>query len=164
MFQRLAIQQLKKVNDCCTCDLATPEKCFYGSSYAMMVIAQWNCTGSAMLDLMLKFGPFQLFPGRRLLLKGGKPVAVSSRALEILLVLLEKNGAVVSKQELMARVWPGTVVVDASLRVHLVALRKALRDERGDGGRGSYRQRLRTRLPLHRNHRQDGARRAAANR
>jgi len=104
----------------------------------MMVIARWNCTGSAMLDLMLKFGPFQLFPERRLLLNGGKPVAVSSRALEILIVLLEKNGDVVSKQELMARVWPGTVVVDASLRVHLVALRKALRDGRGEGSEASY--------------------------
>ena len=86
-----------------------------------------------MHDLTLKFGPFQLFPGRRLLLKGGKPVALSSRALDILIVLLEKNGDVVSKQELMARVWPGTVVVDASLRVHLVALRKALRDDCVDG-------------------------------
>src|SRR5471030_2226977 len=138
MFQRLAIPQLKKVNDCCTCDFATPMSCFYGSAYAMMVIARWNCTGSAMLDLMLKFGPFQLFPERRLLLNGGKPVAVSSRALEILIVLLEKNGDVVSKQELMARVWPGTVVVDASLRVHLVALRKALRDGRGEGSEASY--------------------------
>src|SRR5476649_2423582 len=138
MIQRLAIQQLKKVNDCCTCDFATPLSCFYGSAYAMMVIARWNCTGSAMLDLMLKFGPFQLFPERRLLLNGGKPVAVSSRALEILIVLLEKNGDVVSKQELMARVWPGTVVVDASLRVHLVALRKALRDGRGEGSEASY--------------------------
>src|SRR5476649_1076372 len=138
MFQRLAIQQLKKVNDCCTCDFATPLSCFYGSAYAMMVIARWNCTGSAMLDLMLKFGPFQLFPERRLLLNGGKPVAVSSRALEILIVLLEKNGDVVSKKELMARVWPGTLVVDASLRVHLVALRKALRDGRGEGSEASY--------------------------
>src|SRR5471030_3026167 len=108
-------------------------RCFYGSSYAMIVLALWICTGSPMLDPMLKFGPFQLFPGRRLLLKGGKPVALSSRALEILIVLLERNGDVVSKQELMARVWPGTIVVDASLRVHLVALRKALRDERCDG-------------------------------
>ncbi|WP_295992215.1 winged helix-turn-helix domain-containing protein [Rugamonas sp.] len=85
-----------------------------------------------MLDLMLKFGPFQLFPDRGLLLKGGKPVALSSRALDILAVLLEKDGEVVSKQELMARVWPGTVVVDASLRVHLVALRRALRGEHGE--------------------------------
>jgi DNA-binding winged helix-turn-helix (wHTH) protein len=57
-----------------------------------------------------------------------------SRALEILIALLERPGELVSKQELMARVWPNTFVEPANLTVHMSALRRALRDGR-DGNR-----------------------------
>ena len=53
---------------------------------------------------------------------------LSSRALEILIALTERAGEIVSKQELMAQVWPDTVVAENTLRVHVAALRKALRD------------------------------------
>ena len=54
----------------------------------------------------VSFGPFRLLPAQFLLLEGNKPVPLGSRALHILIVLLERPGELVSKQELMARVWP----------------------------------------------------------
>ena len=74
------------------------------------------------------FGPFRLFPAQRLLLEGNTPVRLGSRALEVLIVLLEQHGELVSKKVLMARVWPDTTVVEANLSVHVAALRRALRD------------------------------------
>jgi DNA-binding winged helix-turn-helix (wHTH) protein len=78
----------------------------------------------------VSFGPFRLLPTQFLLLEGDRPVRVGSRALEILVVLLERPGQLVSKQELMARVWPDVFVEPANLTVHLSALRRALRDGR----------------------------------
>jgi DNA-binding winged helix-turn-helix (wHTH) protein len=82
----------------------------------------------------VSFGPFRLFPTQFLLLEGDKPVPLGSRALEILVVLLERPGEVVSKQELMTRVWPNIFVEPANLTVHISALRRMLRDGR-DGHR-----------------------------
>src|SRR5262249_14178425 len=56
------------------------------------------------------FGPFRLLPTQFLLLEGDKPVSLGSRALEILIVLLERPGELISKQELMDRVWPNVFV------------------------------------------------------
>jgi predicted ATPase/DNA-binding winged helix-turn-helix (wHTH) protein len=80
----------------------------------------------------ISFGPFRLLPGQQLLLEDGKPVRIGSRALEILLALIENAGTVVSKQELIARTWPNIFVDEGNLRVHVAALRKAL----GDGQTG----------------------------
>jgi DNA-binding winged helix-turn-helix (wHTH) protein len=82
----------------------------------------------------ISFGPFRLLPTQFLLLESGKPVALGSRALEILIVLLEQPGELVSKQELTARVWPNVFVAPANLTVHMSRLRRALRDGR-DGNR-----------------------------
>jgi DNA-binding winged helix-turn-helix (wHTH) protein len=82
----------------------------------------------------VSFGPFRLLPAQRLLLEGDKPVPLGSRALELLTVLLERPGELVSKQDLMARVWPNLFVEPANLTVHVSALRRALRDGR-DGNR-----------------------------
>jgi len=82
----------------------------------------------------LSFGPFRLLPTQFLLLEGDKPVHLGSRALEILIALLERPGELIRKQELMARVWPNTFVEPANLTVHISALRRALRDGR-DGNR-----------------------------
>jgi DNA-binding winged helix-turn-helix (wHTH) protein len=76
----------------------------------------------------VSFGPFRLLPKQFLLLEGDKPVPVGSRALEILIALLERCGELVSKQDLMARVWPSVFVEPANLTVHMSALRRALRD------------------------------------
>ncbi|MBV8662453.1 MAG: transcriptional regulator, partial [Hyphomicrobiales bacterium] len=82
----------------------------------------------------VSFGPFRLFPTQFLLLEDDKPVPLGSRALEILIVLLQRPGELVSKQELMARVWPNVFVEPANLTVHMSALRRMLRDGQ-DGNR-----------------------------
>jgi len=74
------------------------------------------------------FGSFRSLPTRFLLLEGDEPVPLGSRARDILTVLLEHPGKLVSKQELMARVWPDTFVEPANLTVHISALRRMLRD------------------------------------
>jgi predicted ATPase/DNA-binding winged helix-turn-helix (wHTH) protein len=79
------------------------------------------------------FGPFRLFPKRRLVEKDGVPIGLSGRALDILILLTERAGEVVSKKELTARVWPDVVVTEGSLRFHVGVLRKAL----GDGQTGA---------------------------
>ena len=82
----------------------------------------------------VSFGPFHVLPTKFLLLEGDRPLPIGSRALEILLVLLERPGEVVSRRELMTRVWPNIFVEPANLTVHISALRRALRDGR-DGHR-----------------------------
>ncbi|WGD53158.1 transcriptional regulator [Bradyrhizobium sp. CB1650] len=82
----------------------------------------------------VSFGPFHLLPTQFLLLEGDTPVSIGSRALELLIALLERRGQLVSKQDLMARVWPNVFVEPANLTVHMSALRRALRDGR-DGNR-----------------------------
>ncbi|WP_213772720.1 winged helix-turn-helix domain-containing protein [Bradyrhizobium sp. dw_78] len=81
-------------------------------------------------DFALLFGPFRLFTKQGLLLEGDKPVRLGSRALDILIVLVEAAGELISKNELMARVWPDTNVEPANLTVHIAALRRALSDGR----------------------------------
>ena len=80
----------------------------------------------------ISFGPFQLLAEQRLLLKGGKPVRLGSRAFDILVTLVERAGEVVGKEELRARAWPRTFVEEANLKVQVRALRRALGD--GQGG------------------------------
>ena len=91
-----------------------------------------NPAGQALSEIA--FGPFRLLPTQFLLLEGDKSVPLGSRALEILIALLERPGELVTKQELMDRVWPNVFVEPANLTVHISALRRALRDGR-DGNR-----------------------------
>lgn len=81
----------------------------------------------------ISFGPFRLFPKQRLLLEADNPVRLGSRALDILIALLERPGQLVNKEELMSRVWPSVHVGPANLTVHVAALRRAL----GDGHDGN---------------------------
>jgi predicted ATPase/DNA-binding winged helix-turn-helix (wHTH) protein len=81
----------------------------------------------------LRFGRFALDPARKLLLAGDLPLRVGGRALDLLIALVERAGEVVSHEELVARVWPRTVVEESSLRVHMSALRKLLGDGAGAG-------------------------------
>ena len=77
------------------------------------------------------FDSFRLFPTQRLLTESDKPVHLGSRAFDILLALLERPGELVSKEELMAKVWPKTFVAPANLSVHISALRQALGEQWG---------------------------------
>ncbi|MGX5846657.1 winged helix-turn-helix domain-containing protein [Mesorhizobium sp. PL10] len=82
----------------------------------------------------ISFGPFRCLPFQFLLLESDKQVSIGSRSLEILIVLLERPGELITKQELMARVWPNVFVEPANLTVNMSALRRTLRDGR-DGNR-----------------------------
>jgi predicted ATPase/DNA-binding winged helix-turn-helix (wHTH) protein len=77
------------------------------------------------------FGSYRLIPAQRMLLEDGKPLRLGSRALDILLSLVESAGETIGKNQLIARTWPDTVVEENALRVHVAALRKALGDGRG---------------------------------
>ena len=80
----------------------------------------------------LAFGPFELdFVGRRLT-EAGRPVAIGSRALELLIALLERPGELVTKAELIARAWPDTQVEPSNIRVQMSAVRRALKDRSGE--------------------------------
>jgi predicted ATPase/DNA-binding winged helix-turn-helix (wHTH) protein len=72
------------------------------------------------------FGSFRLIPAQRTLFEDRKALRLGSRAFDILVALIERAGQTISKEELIARAWPDTVVEEAALRVHVAALRKAL--------------------------------------
>src|SRR5712672_760678 len=79
------------------------------------------------------FGPFRLFAAERLLEKADEPLQLGGRAFDILITLVERAGDVVTRKELLSRVWPDVIVEEANLRVHVAGLRKAL----GDGHDGA---------------------------
>ena len=65
----------------------------------------------------IAFGRFLLLPHRRELLADGRPVRLGGRAFDVLMALLEARGAVVSKNELMDRVWPDRIVEENYLQL-----------------------------------------------
>ena len=81
----------------------------------------------------LRFGPFGLSVGERILRRDGVVLPLGGRALDILLYLVERPGVVIAKQELMDHVWSDVTVEEGSLRVRVAAIRKAL----GDGQFGN---------------------------
>jgi predicted ATPase/DNA-binding winged helix-turn-helix (wHTH) protein len=81
----------------------------------------------------IAFGAFVLIESERRLLKEGQSVEVGGRALDLLLALTARAGEVVSRRELVERVWPDVTVEESSLRAHVRGLRKAL----GDGQNGA---------------------------
>lgn len=72
------------------------------------------------------FGPFQADTAKRLLLKDGQPVQVTTKVFDTLLLLLEHRGQVVEKDLLLSHLWPDTIVEEKNLAVNISALRKAL--------------------------------------
>ena len=79
---------------------------------------------------MIRIVNLTVFPDRRELLVDGAHVALGSRALDVLLILIEANGALVTKNELINRVWPTTIVSDNNLRVHVCGIRKVMGEHR----------------------------------
>jgi len=77
------------------------------------------------------FGPFRLLPERQLLMRDETPVRIGGRALDLLTVLVERPGEIVSKPELLTRVWPNTFVEEGNLKVNMAALRRALGEAHG---------------------------------
>jgi predicted ATPase/DNA-binding winged helix-turn-helix (wHTH) protein len=83
---------------------------------------------SALQGKIASFGPFRLRATERLLEKNGTTLKIGSRALDILITLLEHAPQVVNKRDLMRRVWGELIVDEVSLRFHVATLRKRLAD------------------------------------
>lgn len=77
-------------------------------------------------------GPFRVDLVRRVLLRDGEPVAITPKAFSLLLILLEKRGEVVSKEELIRGVWGTPDVSDANVMQNVSSLRKALGERAGE--------------------------------
>ena len=90
----------------------------------------WAWSSPAAADATLEFGRFRVLLRQRQLVADSGPIELGTRALDLLLVLLEADGSLVTKDELMSRVWPGIVVAEENLKVQILALRKALGDDR----------------------------------
>jgi TolB-like protein/DNA-binding winged helix-turn-helix (wHTH) protein/Flp pilus assembly protein TadD len=80
-----------------------------------------------------EFGPFRLDPAEHILLREGKLVSLTPKAFETLAVLVENNGHLIGKEELIRRVWPDTIVEEGNLNNIIYMLRKALGHESDDG-------------------------------
>ena len=78
----------------------------------------------------LEFGRFRVLLRQRQLLADELPVELGTRAFDLLLALLESDGSLVTKEQLLARVWPGIAVAEDNVKVHVSALRKALGEDR----------------------------------
>jgi len=81
-------------------------------------------------DATLEFGRFRVLVRQRELVADDMSVELGARAFDLLLALLEADGSLVTKDELLNRVWPGIVVAEENLKVQMSALRKALGEDR----------------------------------
>ena len=77
-------------------------------------------------DRSYEFGPFQVDLQERVVRRDGEAVALTPKAFDTLLVLIENSGRVIEKDDLMKKVWPNTFVEEANLAVNISVLRKAL--------------------------------------
>src|SRR4051794_10462899 len=80
-----------------------------------------------------RFGEFELDAGRRRLSRDGVDLTPNPKAFDLLVELIRSSGTVVSKDDLLERVWPGQFVEENNLSVHVSALRKLLGDGKGAG-------------------------------
>ena len=89
-----------------------------------------DAANRAAAEASLEFGRFRVLLRQRQLLADGVSIELGTRAFELLLALLEANGSLVSKERLLARVWPGIAVAEDNLKMHVFALRRALGEDR----------------------------------
>src|SRR2546430_11459422 len=73
-----------------------------------------------------RFGPFELEPDKRRLLKDGATISLRPRAFDLLVALVDRAGHLVTKDDLLTRVWPKMVVEEAALHVQVSGLRKVV--------------------------------------
>src|SRR4029077_13630600 len=79
---------------------------------------------------IIEFGRFRILPHRRELLADGRPIRLGGRTFDVLMALIEGQGAVRSNAALMGRVWPNRIVEESSLQVQISTLRNALGADR----------------------------------
>jgi TolB-like protein/DNA-binding winged helix-turn-helix (wHTH) protein/tetratricopeptide (TPR) repeat protein len=82
--------------------------------------------------LVYEFGPFRADPHKRVLFRDGECVPLTGKAFEMLLAFLESHGALLTRDELTARIWPDTAVEESNLWHNLSTLRKALGEDPDD--------------------------------
>ncbi len=80
------------------------------------------------------FGPFRLDPTERRLLRHDQPVALTPKCFDLLVILVENSGHLISKEELLERLWPDQFVEESNLSFNISTLRKAL----GEAGHGDH--------------------------
>jgi DNA-binding winged helix-turn-helix (wHTH) protein/TolB-like protein len=85
------------------------------------------------LPVMFRFGRFDLDAAGQVLLRDGKPMPLTPKTLQTLVVLVERRGRIVTKDELMREVWPDTFVEEANVTQHVSMLRKMFSDADSDG-------------------------------
>jgi len=78
------------------------------------------------INALYEFGKFRFDPGNHLLLSDGRPIALTPKGFDVLLVLVQNGARLTSKEELMSKVWPDSFVEEANLTVNISALRKVL--------------------------------------
>jgi DNA-binding winged helix-turn-helix (wHTH) protein/TolB-like protein len=83
---------------------------------------------SALENLVYRFKDFELEPAERRLSEAGKPVALTSKVFDTLVLLVERAGHLVSKDELMKLLWPRGYVDESNLTKHIWVIRRALGD------------------------------------
>jgi DNA-binding winged helix-turn-helix (wHTH) protein len=81
-------------------------------------------------DAVSWFGRCCVLPRARQLLVDGQPVELGARAFDLLMVLIVAPGTVLTKNEIVSRVWPDTIVEEGNLKVQMSALRKVLSEDR----------------------------------
>jgi TolB-like protein/DNA-binding winged helix-turn-helix (wHTH) protein/Tfp pilus assembly protein PilF len=77
---------------------------------------------------LFRFGSYLLDADERVLLRDGQPVTLPPKDLETLLVLVERAGHIVEKDQLLGRVWPGVFIEEGNLARHIFNLRQLLGD------------------------------------
>jgi serine/threonine-protein kinase len=82
--------------------------------------------------ILYEFGGFQMDPERRVLSRGGAPVPLTPKAFDILLLLVERRGEVVGKDQLMALAWPDVAVEENNLTRNISTVRKSLGESPGE--------------------------------
>lgn len=75
---------------------------------------------------LFEFGEHRLIPAERLLLRNGEPVALTPKAFEMLVLLVQRSGKLVDKSTLLEELWPGTSVEESNIAQNIFALRRAL--------------------------------------
>jgi DNA-binding winged helix-turn-helix (wHTH) protein/TolB-like protein len=98
----------------------------------MSVVNESSDAWSERATHVYEFGPFVLDKSRRLLLKESKPVTLSPKTYDTLVVLVESRGRFLSKEELMGSLWPDSFVEESNLTQQISMLRKALGESAGE--------------------------------
>ena len=88
--------------------------------------------GKSLERIFYEFGPFRVDARERLLWRDGKVVPLTPKVFNTLLVLLQNPGRILTKEELMQRVWPDTAVEESNLARNVSTLRRSLGQERDE--------------------------------